>query len=137
MIKNFFAYYNKILCLSLMLIVPSYAASLYPFDDPKQAAQFQHLIHDVRCLVCQNQDLADSHAELAKDLRGEIYQLVRDGNSDHEITEYLTARYGDFILFNPPLKMITMLLWFGPLLFLGLGLVVFWNTCIKRKSMGQ
>ena len=110
------------------------AHSFYPLDTPKKSAQFNHLLHELRCLVCQNQDLADSNASLAKDLRNEVYQLVKQGKSDQEIIQYLTARFGDFILFNPPVKAVTALLWFGPILFLLLGLLIFWKTCFKRAS---
>ena len=100
------------------------AESLYPFERPQQQAQFEGLLRQLRCLVCQNQDLSDSHAALAKDLRSEVYQKVKQGQSDDEIRRYLTARYGDFILFKPPLKAITWALWFGPLLLLLLGFFV-------------
>lgn len=110
------------------------ASSLYPLDNPKQEAQFNHLLRELRCLVCQNQDLSDSNAPLAKDLRREVYQLVLAGKADSEITGYLTARYGDFILFKPPVKGLTLMLWFGPVLFLLLGLFIFWQTCLKRRS---
>jgi cytochrome c-type biogenesis protein CcmH len=110
-----------------------FANTLYPLDTPKQEAQFNHLLRELRCLVCQNQDLADSNAGLAKDLRDEVYQLVKIGKSDKEITEFLTARYGDFILFNPPLKGVTALLWFGPAFFLILGLIIFGRTCLRRR----
>ena len=108
------------------------ANTLYPLDTAKQDAQFSHLLKELRCLVCQNQDLADSNAGLAKDLRDEVYQMVKSGKSDNEIIQYLTVRYGDFILFKPPVKSITALLWFGPALFMALGLLIFWNTCLKR-----
>nr|WP_237758010.1 cytochrome c-type biogenesis protein [Legionella oakridgensis] len=110
------------------------ANSLYPLDTLRQEAQFNHLLKELRCLVCQNQDLADSNAELAKDLRAEVYQLVKEGKTDGEITGYLTERYGDFILFKPPVKSITALLWFGPILFMVLGIWIFWHTCMKRRS---
>jgi cytochrome c-type biogenesis protein CcmH len=108
------------------------ANTLYPLETAKQDAQFSHLLRELRCLVCQNQDLADSNAGLAKDLRDEVYALVKEGRSDNEITDYLTARYGDFILFKPPVKAITAVLWFGPALLLALGLIIFGYTCIKR-----
>ena len=108
--------------------------SLYPFDSTKKEAQFHHLLKDLRCLVCQNQDLADSHAELAKDLRDEVYRMVLEGKSDTEVYDYLTARYGDFILFNPPVKEMTFLLWFGPPLFLVLGLWIFMRTFSTASS---
>ncbi|KTD82848.1 cytochrome c-type biogenesis protein [Legionella waltersii] len=111
------------------------ANSTYPLETAKQDAQFQHLLKDLRCLVCQNQDLADSNADLAKDLRAQVYQLVKDGKSDNEIIEYLSSRYGDFILFKPPVKTITWLLWYGPFVFLALGFFIFWRTCFKRNSV--
>ena len=110
------------------------SVALYPFDNPKQTSQFHHLLYDLRCPVCQNQDLADSNAGLAKDLRQEIYQLVTEGKSDDEIIRYMTARYGDFILFKPPVKAVTLLLWFGPLLFIIIGLLMFYYTCIRRAK---
>ena len=69
---------------------------------------------------------------MAKDLRMQVYHLVQEGKSDNEIKEYLAARYGDFVLFKPPVKAITWLLWFGPFLFLLLGVIIFWRTCFKR-----
>jgi cytochrome c-type biogenesis protein CcmH len=105
-------------------------------DSAQKEAQFQHLLKDLRCLVCQNQDLADSNADLAKDLRAQVYQMVKEGKSDTEISDFLTARYGDFILFNPPVKAVTFLLWFGPILFLLLGFIIFWRTCfaVRKKA---
>lgn len=118
---------------AMLCVTPNFATTLYPFDNAKKTAQFQHLLSDLRCPVCQNQDLADSNAGLAKDLRQEVYQLVSSGKSDDEIIRYMTARYGDFILFKPPVKGLTMLLWFGPVLFLLMGFIIFYFTCIKRK----
>jgi len=76
---------------------------------------------------------ADSNAGLAKDLRDEVYTLVKQGKSDDEIVHYLTARYGDFILFKPLVKAVTALLWFGLALFVLLGIFIFWRTCLKRN----
>lgn len=111
---------------------PLWANSLYPLDSARQEAQFNHLLKDLRCLVCQNQDLADSNADLAKDLRAQVYRLVKEGKSDSEISDYMTSRYGDFILFKPPVKAVTYLLWFGPALFLVLGFIIFWRTCFRK-----
>lgn len=113
-----------VLAVSLLMSMTTYSKELYPLASQKQEAQFHALLHELRCLVCQNQDLSDSNAGLAKDLRNEVYQLVKIGKSDTEIMDYLTMRYGDFILFKPPVKSITLLLWFGPILFLGVGLVI-------------
>lgn len=120
--------------ISIFLSIPRYALanSRYPLATARQEAQFAHLLRDLRCLVCQNQNLADSDASLAKDLRQKVYHLVQEGKSDQEITDYLTRRYGDFILFKTPIKALTILLWFGPVLFMVLGLLVFWRTCLKR-----
>jgi len=120
------------LLIGLFFSVFAYANSLYPFNTKQEEAQFDSLLKNLRCLVCQNQDLVDSNAELAKDLRLKVYHLVQEGQTDSEIFDYLTARYGDFILFNPPVKAVTFFLWFGPLLFLLLGLIIFWRVCLKR-----
>ena len=129
----------KFLTLLLLLInLNTYAASemLYPFASQKQEAQFNHLLKELRCLVCQNQDLADSNSGLAKDLRQDVYELVQNNQSDSEIIQYLTSRYGDFILFKPPMKLLTILLWFSPVLFLLLGLLIFYFYCIKGSKNG-
>ena len=121
-----------LLCFLVFLTAPCHANRLYPLESAQQEAQFNHLLKDLRCLVCQNQDLADSNAGLAKDLRNQVYQLVKDGKTDGEVIHYLTDRYGDFILFNPPVKSLTLLLWFGPLLFLLAGLLIFWRHCFRK-----
>ena len=119
-----------------LLCTSTIASSVYSFLNPKQEAQFNYLLKELRCLVCQNQDLADSNAGLAGDLRDEVYGMVQTGQSDQEIIDYLTHRYGDFILFKPPVKSVTALLWFGPALFLGAGFLVFWRSIrhTHRKS---
>jgi cytochrome c-type biogenesis protein CcmH len=85
------------------------------------------LAERLRCLVCQNESLASSHAELAEDLRQEVREMMLKGKSDQEIIDYLVARYGDFVLYDPPMKRYTLLLWFGPfaMLLLGAGVLVF------------
>jgi len=97
---------------------------VYHFDDPAQDARYRTLISELRCLVCQNQNLADSNAELAHDLRRQTYDMVRAGKSNREVIDYMTDRYGDFVLYRPPLKPLTVLLWAGPFLLLLGGLVV-------------
>lgn len=109
------------------------STELYPLDSKSQKAQFTHLLKDLRCLVCQNQDLSDSNAPLAKDLRSQVYDMIKDHKSDSEIILYLTDRYGDFILFKPPLKPITYFLWLSPLLFLFMGMAIFLRTCMRSK----
>lgn len=114
--------------LIILMLGLSYIANatmLYPFDSPQQETQFQHLLKELRCVVCQNQDLSDSHAPLARDLRREVYFLVKKGETDQHIKDYLTTRYGDFILFKPAFRGMTLLLWFAPLFLLGVGLWLF------------
>lgn len=125
----------RILLIILVLsTTTAWAAPRYPFDHPAQQAQFQALLHDLRCPVCQNQDLADSNAELAADLRDQVYRLVLDHHSDQEITQYLTDRYGDFIVFQPPVKALTTVLWFGPAILLLIGLGIFMRVFKQRRA---
>ena len=90
----------------------------FKFDTKAEEQHFKDLIEDLRCLVCQNQSLADSDAELAHDLRAEVYDMIQAGKSDDEIVEFLVARYGDFVLYNPPVKPANYLIWFGPFVLL-------------------
>ena len=106
------------------------ATDLYPFETHSHTAQFLRLTSELRCLVCQNQNLADSHAPLAKDLRDEVYQQILYGQSDKKIITYLTDRYGDFILYRPLLDTNTMILWFGPIILLFLGLFFLLRTML-------
>ena len=115
------------LAVYLSVLGLSYAETLYPLHSAKQTAQFHGLLKELRCLVCQNQDLADSNAPLAQDLKNEVYRLVQEGHSDDEIIQFLTDRYGEFILFKPPLYATTVVLWLGPMMFLLMGLWVLWR----------
>ena len=117
------------LCSSL-----GWATARYPFEQPAQQAQFQALLHDLRCPVCQNQDLADSNAALAADLRDEVYRMVLAHQSDQDIIQHLTSLYGDFIAFDPPLKRLTAVLWLGPLGLLMIGLGIFVRLGKRRVS---
>ena len=98
------------------------AINVYDFSNPEDEARFKHLSEELRCLVCQNQNLADSNAELAQDLRNKLYGMVRQGRSDEQIIDYMVQRYGDFVLYKPPVKATTYALWFGPLVLLAIGL---------------
>lgn len=126
---------KKLMTYILLIVInsPILAQALYPFATDKQEAQFKGLLKELRCLVCQNQDLADSHATLAQDLRLQVYEMVNQGKTDTEIIDYLTHRYGDFILFNPPVKSITLVLWFAPIGFLLIGLTI-WLLYFKRQN---
>lgn len=85
-----------------------------PAADPRLEEQVQRVAAELRCLVCQNQTIADSHAELAQDLRAQVRTMLASGKSEAEVREFMVARYGDFILYRPPFKATTLLLWVGP-----------------------
>lgn len=107
----------------------------FEFDTPAKEQRYKDLIKEIRCLVCQNQSLEDSHAELAQDLREEIYNMIKDNRSKDEIIDFLVSRYGDFVLFRPPVNTKTLLLWFGP--FVLLIAVVAFILRLKQKQGAQ
>ena len=107
--------------LVIILLIPCLAAAeeARPLaDNPQVEARLKTLAVELRCLVCQNQTLADSHAPLAEDLRREVREMIAKGMSDREIIDFLVQRYGDFVLYRPPWKASTTLLWLGPFLLL-------------------
>ncbi len=105
-----------------------------PMTDAQVQARFQVLGEELRCLVCQNQTLADSNADLARDLRTEVEEQIRAGKSDQQIKDYLVARYGDFVLYRPQVKRETWLLWAGPFALLGGGALAWVLTRRQRAS---
>jgi len=118
--------------LSLGIAPQVHAQVAKPIEDPAIEARMKHLTKELRCLVCQNETLADSQAPLAEDLRKEIRAQIKAGKSDQEIIAYATQRYGDFVLYNPQVKPKTYLLWFGPFLLL-LGGTAFLYRYLKRR----
>lgn len=119
------------------LVSKTFAAQdLYHFDQPAQQYRFDNLTTELRCLVCQNQNLAESNAALANDLRDQIYQQILKGQTDKQIVNYLVSRYGDFILYRPPINLATLGLWFGPLLLLmmGLGYLFYYVKKTENKT---
>jgi cytochrome c-type biogenesis protein CcmH len=128
-----------LLLLTLFISLPGVQAATlaeYSFDEPQQAADFRAIIEEMRCLVCQNESLAGSNAELAVDLRNEIYEMMKDGQSKQDIIDFMVARYGDFVLYSPPLKPTTYPIWFGPLIIFLIGGVVLFRI-LKRKSVSR
>ena len=103
------------------------------FDTPQQEEAYKVLIEELRCLVCQNQTIADSNAELAQDLRRQVYEMLQQGKSKDEIATFMTDRYGDFVLYNPPFKAKTGVLWIGPVIFLMIGLVMLIVISRRKK----
>ncbi len=106
---------------------------VHQFDNPQQEARYKRLIGELRCLVCQNQNLADSNAELAQDLRQKTYEMIRAGKTDGEIIDYMVARYGEFVLYRPALNQKTLLLWVGPFLILLIGIVVLVRFILRQR----
>ena len=120
--------------LLLLLPLPAFAADDgTPLADPRMETRYQALIRETRCLVCQNQTIADSNADLATDLRRQIREQITAGASDAEIVDYLVSRYGDFVLYRPPMKPTTWLLWAGPGLLVLIGLLVFARVIYVRS----
>jgi cytochrome c-type biogenesis protein CcmH len=99
---------------------------IHEFDSLEQENQFKELSHTLRCPKCQNNTIGDSNAELAQDLRQKVYEMTKEGKSKQEIVDYMIARYGNFVTYNPPLTLATSILWLGPLfvIVLGFGLIV-------------
>ena len=116
--------------LSLLLTAPVFSSTIdaYPFDDPGQEKIYKELIAELRCMVCQNQNLADSNAELAQDMRRKTYDLARAGKSKPEIEDYMVQRYGEFVLYKPK----SIVLWIAPFLIFLVGIFVLIRF-IRRK----
>jgi cytochrome c-type biogenesis protein CcmH len=103
--------------------------------DPVLEAKVLAIAAELRCLVCQNQTIADSNADLAVDLRKQVREMLQKGQSQAQILDYMTARYGDFVLYRPPVKNTTALLWFGPAVLLVGGLAVFLTVMVRRSRL--
>ncbi|MGJ0492097.1 MULTISPECIES: cytochrome c-type biogenesis protein [Methylobacter] len=116
----------KILMLVLLLTLSGFAGARVEykeFSNAEQQQAYDDLISELRCLVCQNQTIADSNADLAKDLRRQVYEMLQQGKTKQDVADFMTQRYGDFVLYNPPFKAKTGLLWIGPAVFLIIGLI--------------
>ncbi|HXD83425.1 MAG TPA: cytochrome c-type biogenesis protein [Rudaea sp.] len=122
-----------IVAILLAGLHPAFAIDPLPFKDRVEEVRFQNLTRQLRCLVCQNQDLADSDADLAKDLRRQVFEMMQSGKTDDQIKQYLVSRYNDFVLYDPPLHAGTWLLWFGPFVLLAFGAGVLWKI-LRRRS---
>jgi cytochrome c-type biogenesis protein CcmH len=114
------------------------AIETYQFDSPEQEARFRQLGYELRCPKCQNQAIGDSDAEISGDLRAEVYRMLKEGATDAEIKDFMVARYGRYVLYNPPLDQQTLILWFGPagLLVLG-GILVVLRIRQSKKALEE
>ena len=130
--------FRQLVLLLVLLAAPAQAVGVDPkLPDPAQETRARAISRELRCLVCQNQTIADSNAELAADLRGQIRDQIAQGKSDAQIVDFMVERYGDFVLYRPPVKGTTLFLWFGPLVLLfagGCGLFVYLR---KRRGAGE
>ena len=133
---RFVARLAAVALLAAATLAPATANEARPVGgDPALERRAMDLAQQLRCLVCQNQTIADSNADLANDLRNQIRRMLAQGASDDEVRDYMTARYGDFVLYNPPLRATTALLWFGPVLLLGGGLVALFVVLRRRRAL--
>jgi cytochrome c-type biogenesis protein CcmH len=124
-----------------LLLVMSVAASAEQVQlsagDQALEKRVTALSEELRCLVCQNQNIADSHAELAIDLKNQVREKLREGMSEPQVLDYMVQRYGDFVLYRPPVRAATWLLWFGPILLLSGGILMLWLMLRRRRPQAE
>ncbi len=126
---------SRYLLLLLLVLSPlAQAIDSRQFANPEQQEAYETLTSELRCLVCQNPTIADSNAELAADLRRQVQEMLEQGKSREQIVQFMTDRYGDFVLYKPPFKAKTSLLWLGPMAFLVVGLVAVFLVIHQRRS---
>ena len=118
----------------LIMSCSSYAVDTIQLPDPKQQESYETLTKELRCLVCQNQTIADSNAELAADLRRQVYEMLQQGKSRQEIVQFMTDRYGDFVLYKPRFAGKTSVLWIAPVVFLLMGLITVFFVIRRKKA---
>lgn len=126
-----------LLCLSFAFMSMSVYASpvdTYEFSDPVRKQRYQDLIEELRCPKCQNQNLADSNSPISQDLRRQVYDQIQQGRADQEIVDYMVYRYGEYILYRPKLSEKTYFLWFGPAVFVVIGLIIMILFVRKQRS---
>lgn len=115
--------YLLVVLMAISFSVQAGSIEAYKFENREQEKIYHSLIEDLRCLVCQNQNIAESNSELAKDMRRKTHEMVLQGKSEKEISVFMVTRYGDFVLYRPPFEPMTWLLWFGPLIIFAIGLI--------------
>ncbi|MEH6565507.1 MAG: cytochrome c-type biogenesis protein [Halopseudomonas sp.] len=121
------------LSLGVVLLSAQAAVDTFEFDSEQERERFYAISAELRCPKCQNQNIADSNAPIADDLRKEVYRLLEEGRSDEEVVEYMVARYGDFVRYKPALNSDTLVLWFGPLFFLLAGFLAVFMLIRRRQ----
>ncbi|HVF64400.1 MAG TPA: cytochrome c-type biogenesis protein [Casimicrobiaceae bacterium] len=124
--------------MTVLIVTTAWGATATPTEaDRETHARAVRLAEELRCLVCQNQTIADSNADLAVDLRRQVREQIAAGRTDAQIIEFMTTRYGDFVLYRPPLNATTLLLWIGPALLLAIGAFVAFRFVRERRRLPQ
>ena len=130
-----------LILLLLVIAAPPLPAAVtlesFTFPTTAEEQHFKDLIGQLRCLVCQNETLADSDAELAHDLRAEVYEMKKSGKSDQEVIDFLVNRYGDFVLYNPPVKPSTYLIWYGPFVLLAIAALLLMRAVGRQRQVEE
>lgn len=127
----------KTLIAFLLVLMPlsAWAAiDTYEFKDEETRQRFKQLTFELRCPKCQNQNLQDSNSPIASDLRNEVYKMLQEGNDNAEIVDFMVARYGDFVLYRPPVNNMTYVLWYGPFGLAVIGIIIMVMLARKRKT---
>ncbi|WP_425507016.1 cytochrome c-type biogenesis protein [Teredinibacter haidensis] len=122
--------------VSLAAVSSQVAIDAYEFDSEPQRGRYQVLVQELRCPKCQNQNLSDSNSAIAIDLRNEVARMIRAGQTESEIKDYMVNRYGDFVLYRPPVQKNTLVLWWAPVIMLGVGVLVFATILVRRRRAG-
>ena len=126
---------SALLCLSLPLAYQAQAKEAeYIGGEPEIHARVMGVSEELRCLVCQGQSLADSNSDFAVDMRGQIQEMMESGMNDREVVDFMVVRYGDYVRYRPPFKASTFLLWFGPFILLGVGILVLYSNVLGRRK---
>ena len=128
---------NLIIILSLLssISILEAAVEIKQFQNSEHEQRYKNLINEFRCVVCQNQNIADSNAALAQDLRNQVFKMINAGQNDDEIMEFMVTRYGDFVLYRPQFNSMTFLLWVGPFIIFTIGLYFLISFIRQRKKM--
>ena len=127
-----------VIILSMLFLLNPFiyaAVEMKQFQSPEHEQRYKNLINEFRCVVCQNQNIADSNAELAQDLRKQVFKMINAGKNDDEIMEFMVTRYGDFVLYRPQFNSMTFLLWVGPFIIFIIGLYFLISFIRQRKKM--
>jgi cytochrome c-type biogenesis protein CcmH len=128
---------KKLLLIIAFTSFSVFAIDIHQFETEQQRLDYQQLTEELRCLVCQNQNIADSDAGLAKDLRNEVAKLIKQGQNQVQITDYMVERYGDFVRYNPPMRTDTIILWLLPLLVFLIAVLMLIRTIKKNAANSE